>query len=72
MKEKKECLEKCRRVLTDKGGVMSRAQLTEILVKLFERSRPTVATYISEWLKDGSLVQVNGMIQLSNELAMPF
>jgi hypothetical protein len=31
-----------------------------------------VATYISEWLKDGSLVEVNGMIQVSNDLALPF
>ena len=71
-KEKQERLEKCLRILTDKGGVVSRKQLTEILVKSFDRKRPTVATYISEWLKDGSLVEVNGMIQVSNDLALPF
>ena len=71
-KEKQERLEKCLRILTDKGGVVSRKQLTEILVKSFDRKRPTVATYITEWLKDGSLVEVNGMIQVSNDLALPF
>ena len=71
-KEKKERLEKCLRILTDKGGVVSRKQLTEILVNVFDRKRPTVSTYISEWLKDGSIVEVNGMIQVSNDLALPF
>ena len=71
-KEKQERLEKCLRILTDKGGVISRRQLTEILVKVFNRKRPTVSSYISEWLKDGSIVEVNGMIQVSNDLAIPF
>ena len=71
-KEKQERLDKCLRILTDKGGVVSRKQLTEILVNVFERKRPTVATYITEWLKDGKLVEVNGMIQVSNDLALPF
>ena len=71
-KEKKERLEKCLRILRDKGGVVSRKQLTEILVNVLDRKRPTVATYISEWVKDGSIVEVNGMIQVSNDLALPF
>lgn len=71
-KEKQERLEKCLRVLTDNGGVISRRQLTEILVNVFGRKRPTVATYISEWLKDGKLVEVNGMIQVSNAPSLPF
>ena len=71
-KEKQERLEKCVRILTDKGGMLSRKQLTEILVNVFDRQRPTVSTYISEWLKAGSLVEVNGMIQVSADLALPF
>lgn len=71
-KEKQERLEKCIHILTDKGGMVSRKQLTEILVNVFDRKRPTVATYITEWLKDGKLVEVNGMIQVSNNLALPF
>ena len=71
-KEKQERLEKCLRILDDKGGLISRKQLTEILIKVFDRKRPTVATYISEWLKDGKIVEVNGMIQVSNELSLPF
>ena len=71
-KEKQERLEKCLRILKEKGGVVSRKQLTEILINVLDRKRPTVATYISEWLKDGSIVEVNGMIQVSNDLALPF
>ena len=71
-KEKQERLEKCLRILTDKGGVVTRKQLTEILIKVFDRKRPTVSTYISEWLKDGSIVEVNDMIQVSNDQALPF
>ena len=71
-KEKQERLKKCLSILTDKGGVVSRKQLTAILMKVFDRKRPTVATYITEWLKDGSLVEVNGIIQVSNDLALPF
>lgn len=52
--------------------MVSRKQLTEILVNVFGRKRPTVATYITEWLKDGKLVEVNGMIKVSNGLALPF
>ena len=71
-KEKKERLEKCLRILRDKGGVIIRKQLTEILTKVLERERSTVSTYITNWLKDGSLVEVNGMIQISNDLSLPF
>ncbi|MBP3842280.1 MAG: AAA family ATPase [Prevotella sp.] len=71
-KEKEERLDTCIRILTDKGGAVSRKQLTEILVKVLNRKRPTVAGYISEWLRDGSIVEVNGMIQVSDDLALPF
>lgn len=70
--EKQQRLEKCLRILNEKGGVVSRKQLTEILVNVLERKRPTVATYITEWVKDGSIVEVNGMIQVSNNLSLPF
>jgi len=71
-KEKQERLQTCVRILTEKGGVVGRKQLTEILVNVFDRKRSTVSSYISVWLKDGSLVEVNGMIQVSNDLALPF
>ena len=71
-KEKKERLERCLTFLQEKGGAITRKQLTEILINAFERKRPTVSTYISEWLKDGSIVEVNGMIQVSNDLSLPF
>lgn len=72
-KEKQERLQKCLTVLRDKGGAVSRKQLTEILVKMFNRKRPTVASYISEWLKDKSIFEdSNGLIQASAEFALPF
>lgn len=71
-KEKLDRLNECLRILRDKGGVMSRKQLTEILVKVFDRKRPTVASYISKWLKDEAIFEdSNGFIQVSNELSLP-
>lgn len=72
-KEKQERLQKCLTILRDKGGAVSRKQLTEILVKVFERKRPTVASYISEWLKEEAIFEdSNGLIQASQEFALPF
>lgn len=72
-KEKQERLQKCLTILRDKGGAISRRQLTEILMKVFDRKRPTVASYISEWLKDKAVFEdSNGLIQASEELALPF
>lgn len=72
-KEKQERLQKCLTILRDKGGAVSRKQLTEILVKVFVRKRPTVASYISEWLKEEAIFEdSNGLIQASKEFALPF
>lgn len=72
-KEKQERLQKCLTILRDKGGAVSRKQLTEILVKVLDRKRPTVASYISEWLKDKAIFEdSNGLIQASEEFALPF
>lgn len=72
-KEKQERLQKCLGILRDKGGAVSRKQLTEILVKVLDRKRPTVASYISEWLKDKAIFEdSNGLIQASEEFALPF
>ena len=71
-KEKQERLSQCLRIIRDKGGAISRKQLTEILVKVLERERSTVATYITLWLKEKVLVDINGMIQNINEQVLPF
>lgn len=72
-KENKERLQKCLTILRDKGGAVSRKQLTEILVKVLDRKRPTVASYISKWLKDKAIFEdSNGLIQASAEFALPF
>ena len=72
-KEKQERIQKCLTILRDKGGSVSRKQLTEILVKVFVRKRPTVASYISEWLKEEAIFEdSNGLIQVSKEFALPF
>lgn len=71
-KEKQERLDQCLRILRDKGGVISRKQLTEILIKVLDLKRPTVSSLISGWLKDKAVVEVDGLIQASDELALPF
>jgi predicted HTH transcriptional regulator len=72
-KEKQERLHKCLTILRDKCGAVSRKQLTKILVKVLNRKRPTVASYISEWLKDKAIFEdSNGLIQASEEYALAF
>ena len=70
--KQKERLETCLRVIRDKGGVVSRKQLTEILVNMLAIKRPTVASHISQWLKDGAIHDIDGMIHASDELALAF
>ena len=70
--KQKERLETCLRVIRDKGGSVSRRQLTEILVKMFGRERSTVSGYISIWLKNKAIVEVNDMIQVFDEPVLPF
>ncbi len=69
--DKQERLNHCLRVLRDKGGVMSRKQLTEILTRVFDRKRTTVTDYISGWLKEKSIFEdSNGLIHASDELSL--
>ena len=70
--KQKERLDTCLRVIRDKGGVISRKQLTEILVNMLALKRPTVASHISQWLKDGAIHDIDGMIHASDELALAF
>jgi RecA-family ATPase len=70
-KDKRERLDKCLKVLHNYGGTISRKQLTENLTNLLERERCTVSSYISQWLKDKILVEVSGMIQVSDCLTLP-
>ena len=72
-KEKQKRIEKCLVILRDNGGAISRKQLTEQLASEFQRDRTTVASYISEWLKDKAIFEdSNGLIQASEEYALAF
>ena len=71
-KERQERLDKCVAILRDKGGAVSRKQLTAILINVFGRERSTVSSYISGWLKEGVLAETEGMIQVSNNSDTPF
>ena len=71
-KERQERLDKCVAILRDKGGAVSRKQLTAILINVFSRERSTVSSYISGWLKDKVLVEADGMIQVANDSDIPF
>ena len=51
---------------------MSRKQLTEILCKKFELTRQTVSSFISQYIKDKVLLEVNGYIHSSEDTALAF
>ena len=53
-------------------GQISRKQLTEILVNMFKRKRPTVSAYIAEWINDKHVFEDEGIITLSAENIIPF
>ena len=71
-KEKQERLNKCLQIINNQGGAISRKQLTESLVKVLDRERSTVASYISQWLKDEVIFDVDGMIQTSKQTELRF
>ena len=58
--------------IRDNGDSISRKQLTVILVKKFGFRRQTVSTFILQWIRDKSLFEVNGFIQTSEDMALPF
>lgn len=70
--KQKERLDYALMCIRDNGGSISGKQLTEILIKKFELKRPTVASLISQWVKDTSVIEVNGMIHASDETALAF
>lgn len=59
-------------VIRDHGGCIKRSELTDILIKKFELKRSSVANFITDWLRDGSIVSVNGIIHASDETALNF
>lgn len=71
-KQKQLRLDQCLRVLKENGGAVSRKFLTENLGKVLDRERSTVSSYISEWIKDGVVLEENGVIKLPNEQTLPF
>jgi small-conductance mechanosensitive channel len=72
VEKQKERLDYALRAIRDNGGSMSRKQLTEILAKKFELKRPTVASIISQWIKESLVYSVNDMIHASDETALAF
>ena len=70
--EKKERLDTCFKVINDKGGSITRKQLTEVLVNMLKRKRPTVASYITEWINEHQIFEADGIITLSAENLIPF
>ena len=68
---KKERLDYALKCINDKGGSIKRSQLTEILIKHFELSRATVSSFISKHV-GSAYYEVNGIITLTSETAIPF
>lgn len=59
-------------VIRNHGGCIKRSELTIILTKKFELKRSSVANFITDWLRDRSIVSVNGIIHASDETALNF
>ena len=59
-------------VIRDHGGCIKRSELTDKLIEKFELKRTRVSNIISDWLKNGSVVEVNGMIHATDETALAF
>jgi hypothetical protein len=70
--KQKERLDYALMVIRDNGGCISRKQLTEILAKKFELKRNTISEYISQWIKDGLVYEVNGFIHDSDKTVLTF
>ena len=66
--KQKERLDYALQVIRDYGGSISRKQLTEILVKKFENRRQTISGFISQWIKDKSLFEMNAVISDSDKM----
>ena len=72
LQKQKERLDYVLLCIRDNGGSISRKQLTEILIKKFELTRQTVSSFISQCIKDQSLLEVNGFIHASEDTALAF
>ena len=70
--KQKERLDYALLCIRDNGGSISRKQLTAIIIKKFELRRQTVSSFISQWLKDKLLFEVNGDIHASEDMALAF
>jgi hypothetical protein len=66
-KVEKDRQEIIKAIIQEKGGQISRRELTEELIQKLHLKRPTVANFITKQV-DGFLMEVNGMIQLAPEL----
>ena len=70
--KQKERLDYALSCIRDNGGSMSRKQLTAILISKYNYQRQTVSAIISQWLKDGKMMQINGYLHASEETALAF
>ena len=66
-KVKKDRQEIIKAIIQEKGGQISRRELTEALMQKLKLKRPTVSNFITKQV-DGLLMEVNDMIQLAPEL----
>ena len=66
--KQKERLDYALKAIRDNGGSISRKQLTEILINKFENRRQTISGFISQWIKDKSLFEMNAVISDSDKM----
>lgn len=70
-RKQKERLDMCINVINDYNGTISRRQLTDILMKKLDLGRTSVSQFISKCIGE-SFYEVDGMIQLSQDMTLPF
>ncbi len=70
--KRKERLDFALLCIRDNGGSISRKQLTAMLSKMFDVKRNTISGYISQWIGEGSVSEVNGFIHASDKTALAF
>lgn len=70
-RKQKERLDMCINVINDYNGTISRKQLTDILMKKLDLGRTSVSNFISKFIGE-SFYEVDGMIQLTQDMTLPF
>lgn len=68
--QKEERKQKMLTIVKNNGGSISRSSLTDLLEKEFSVSRKTVSPLITAWVEDGTVYEVDRMIQTTPQVTL--